>query len=142
MSYTLWNIKVSSTCAMMVDMATDYDTVPDQDSQFAQIRDSFYILSVMNQCKSFTASLLSPRIRSPQHDHLDLSFYCTYNAHSIVGTYASTPGCFTARGWNGNRKLLLTQCIPLSRHAITRFNPKRRRVEEIPGISLRSGLPL
>ena len=36
----------------MVDMATMYDKLPDQDSQFAQIRDSFYILSVMNQCQS------------------------------------------------------------------------------------------
>ena len=36
---------------MMVDMATPYDEFPDQDSQFAQMRDSLYILSVMNQCK-------------------------------------------------------------------------------------------
>lgn len=35
----------------MVDMATPYDEYPDQDSQFAQMRDSLYILSVMNQCK-------------------------------------------------------------------------------------------
>ncbi|MCJ1428298.1 hypothetical protein MMC29_006207 [Sticta canariensis] len=49
LSYILWNIKVTSKCALMVDMATMYDEVPDQDSQFAQIRDSFYILSVMNQ---------------------------------------------------------------------------------------------
>lgn len=52
LSYVLWNIKVTSKCALMVDMATMYDEVPDQGSQFAQIRDSFYILSVMNQCKS------------------------------------------------------------------------------------------
>ena len=36
---------------MMVDMATSYDEFPSEDSQFAQMRDSLYILSVMNQCK-------------------------------------------------------------------------------------------
>ena len=36
----------------MVDMATPYDEVPEEeDSQFAKMRDSLYILSVMNQCK-------------------------------------------------------------------------------------------
>ena len=52
LSYTLWNIKITSKCAMMVDMATQYDDFPEQDTHFGQIRDSFYILSVMNQCKS------------------------------------------------------------------------------------------
>lgn len=51
LSYTLWNIKVTSKCALMVDMATNYQHVPRQGSQFAQIRDSLYILSVMNQCR-------------------------------------------------------------------------------------------
>lgn len=50
LSYTLWNIKVTSKCALMVDMATIYEDVPAQGSPFAQIRDSLYILSVMNQC--------------------------------------------------------------------------------------------
>lgn len=58
LSYTLWNIKVTSKCAMIVDMATTYEHIPGlfdegapgQLSQFAQIRDSMYILSVMNQC--------------------------------------------------------------------------------------------
>lgn len=58
LSYTLWNIKVTSKCALMVDMATKYENIPGlydeeapgQRSQFAQIRDSMYILSVMNQC--------------------------------------------------------------------------------------------
>ena len=36
---------------MMVDMATPYDEFVKEDSQFAQMRDSLYILSVMNQCK-------------------------------------------------------------------------------------------
>ena len=36
---------------MMVDMATQYDEFPDADSHFAQMRDSLYILSVMNQCE-------------------------------------------------------------------------------------------
>lgn len=50
-SYVLWNIKVIGKCAMMVDMATPYDKFPGEDSQFAGMRDSLYILSVMNQCK-------------------------------------------------------------------------------------------
>lgn len=50
-SYVLWNIKITGKCAMMVDMATPYDKIPGEDSQFAQMRDSLYILSVMNQCK-------------------------------------------------------------------------------------------
>lgn len=58
LSYTLWNIKASSKCALMVDMATEYEQIPGlydevspgQLSQFSQIRDSIYILSVMNQC--------------------------------------------------------------------------------------------
>ncbi len=50
LSYTLWNIKVTGKCALMVDMATKYGEIPCQDSQFAQMRDSLYLLSVMNQC--------------------------------------------------------------------------------------------
>ena len=50
-SYVLWNIKVTGKCAMMVEMATKYDEFPDASSRFAQMRDSLYILSVMNQCK-------------------------------------------------------------------------------------------
>lgn len=49
LSYILWNIKVTSKCALLVDMATRYEELPAEDSEFAQIRDSFYILSVMNQ---------------------------------------------------------------------------------------------
>lgn len=44
LSYILWNIKVTSKCALMVDMATTYDDIPGQGSQFAQMRDSLYIL--------------------------------------------------------------------------------------------------
>lgn len=50
MSYTLWNIKVIGRCALMVDMASPFDEVPGPGSQFANIRDSLYLLSVMNQC--------------------------------------------------------------------------------------------
>ena len=50
LAYTLWNIKVTGKCAMMVDMATKYSAEPEQDSAFGRIRDSLYILSVMNQC--------------------------------------------------------------------------------------------
>ena len=50
LSYILWNIKVTGKCALMVDMAVPYDHVPeDQDSEFSQMRDAFYILAVMNQ---------------------------------------------------------------------------------------------
>ena len=50
LSYILWNVKVTSKCALLVDMSTVFEEVPDnEDSQFAQIRDSLYILSVMNQ---------------------------------------------------------------------------------------------
>lgn len=49
LSAILWNIKVSARCALMVDMSVAYDSYPDEDSTYAQIRDSFYILSVMNQ---------------------------------------------------------------------------------------------
>lgn len=49
-SYILWNIKVSGKCALMVDMAIPYGkAIPDQDSDFGSIRDSFYILMTMNQ---------------------------------------------------------------------------------------------
>lgn len=34
----------------MADMATEIDAYPDQYSKFAEMRDSLYILSVMNQC--------------------------------------------------------------------------------------------
>ncbi|KAK3174724.1 hypothetical protein OEA41_001970 [Lepraria neglecta] len=34
---------------MILDMASPYNEVPGPDSQFAQVRDSFYLLSVMNQ---------------------------------------------------------------------------------------------
>lgn len=49
LSYILWNIKVTGRCAMMVDMATRYEDVPGPESDFANMRDSMLILSVMNQ---------------------------------------------------------------------------------------------
>jgi hypothetical protein len=48
-SYVLWNIKVTAKCALMVDMSVRYEEVPPEGSEFAQMRDSFYILAVMNQ---------------------------------------------------------------------------------------------
>lgn len=50
LSYILWNIKVTGKCALMVDMATRYDEYPEQGSVFSRMRDSFFILSIMNQC--------------------------------------------------------------------------------------------
>ncbi|KAL8681131.1 MAG: hypothetical protein Q9186_002724 [Xanthomendoza sp. 1 TL-2023] len=49
LSYILWNIKVTGKCALMVDMATKYDEYPASDSDFAIMRDSLYILAIMNQ---------------------------------------------------------------------------------------------
>ena len=49
MAYIFWNIKVSGMCALYVDMSTEYAEYPDKDSQYEQMRDSFYLLSVMNQ---------------------------------------------------------------------------------------------
>ena len=49
LSYTLWNVKVISKCALMLDMAVGYGEKPDRDSTFGEMRDSLYILSVMNQ---------------------------------------------------------------------------------------------
>ena len=50
LAYTLWNIKVTRKCALILDMATEYGILPPQDSAFGRMRDSLYILSVMNQC--------------------------------------------------------------------------------------------
>ena len=49
LSYILWNIKVTGKCALMVDMATKYEDYPERDSDFSQMRDSLYILCIMNQ---------------------------------------------------------------------------------------------
>ncbi|KAL8765755.1 MAG: hypothetical protein Q9209_007262 [Squamulea sp. 1 TL-2023] len=49
LSYILWNIKVTGKCALMVDMATKYDEYPASDSEFSIMRDSLYILAIMNQ---------------------------------------------------------------------------------------------
>jgi hypothetical protein len=49
LSSVLWNIKVTAKCALMVDMSSRYAVVPGEESEFAQMRDSFYILAVMNQ---------------------------------------------------------------------------------------------
>ncbi|KAI4164139.1 MAG: hypothetical protein LQ342_002103 [Letrouitia transgressa] len=49
LSYVFWNIKVTSKSAMMIDMSVPHNVVPDQQSDFSQMRDSLYILSVMNQ---------------------------------------------------------------------------------------------
>jgi hypothetical protein len=85
LSYVLWNIKVLDKCALMVDMAVGYaDSPPEtvemaeegpvlegekalpaksQRTEFASMRDSFYLLSVMNQ---FNIPLLLPRSLSTE----------------------------------------------------------------------------
>lgn len=49
LSSTLWNIRTTAKCALMVEMSIPYDSYPDEDSTYAEIRDSFYILNIMNQ---------------------------------------------------------------------------------------------
>ena len=49
LSYVLWNIKVSAKAALMVDMAVKYDETPNPKTDFDSMRDSMYLLLVMNQ---------------------------------------------------------------------------------------------
>jgi hypothetical protein len=49
LSYVLWNIKVSAKAALMVDMAVKFDDTPGRRSDFGSMRDSMYLLLVMNQ---------------------------------------------------------------------------------------------
>lgn len=49
LSYSLWNIRISGHAALMVDMATPYKQLPGEHTDFADIRDSFYLLMIMNQ---------------------------------------------------------------------------------------------
>ncbi|KAF1919512.1 hypothetical protein BDU57DRAFT_469628 [Ampelomyces quisqualis] len=49
LSYVLWNIKVSAKAALMVDMAVKYDEIPEQRTDFSSMRDSMFLLLVMNQ---------------------------------------------------------------------------------------------
>lgn len=52
LAYVLWNIVVSGKCATFVDMSVPFDgPVPGPDSDFASMRDSFYILMDLNQYK-------------------------------------------------------------------------------------------
>ncbi|MDI1489295.1 MAG: hypothetical protein OHK93_008573 [Ramalina farinacea] len=50
LAYDFWSIKVTGKCAMMIDMSTRYDGYPDEDSDFSKMRDSMFILCIMNQC--------------------------------------------------------------------------------------------
>jgi hypothetical protein len=50
LSYVLWNIKVSAKAALMVDMAVKYnDDKLEEKSDFGSMRDSMFLLLVMNQ---------------------------------------------------------------------------------------------
>ncbi len=49
LSYILWNVRVTAKSSLIVDMCVPYHEFPDADSDFAEIRDSFGILSFMNQ---------------------------------------------------------------------------------------------
>ena len=50
LAYLFWNIKVTGKCALMVDMATRYEEYPSEGSEFSLMRESLFILCVMNQC--------------------------------------------------------------------------------------------
>lgn len=79
LSYILWNIKVTGKCALMVDMATKYDEYPDQGSEFSAMRDSLFILSVMNQCMQS-----DPSFPSPPYEHFA-------GLHSVLTHLADSP---------------------------------------------------
>ncbi|KAF2756578.1 hypothetical protein EJ05DRAFT_539505 [Pseudovirgaria hyperparasitica] len=49
LSYILWNIKVNAKCALIADMAVKYDDYPARKTDFGSMRDSLYLLVVMNQ---------------------------------------------------------------------------------------------
>ncbi|KAF2430317.1 hypothetical protein EJ08DRAFT_612725 [Tothia fuscella] len=50
LSYILWNISVTGKCALMVDMAVSYDyRSSSKHTDFGNVRDSFYILTTINQ---------------------------------------------------------------------------------------------
>ncbi|CBX89954.1 hypothetical protein LEMA_P124440.1 [Plenodomus lingam JN3] len=59
LSYVLWNIKVSAKAAVMVDMAVKYDQTPDRRTDFGSMRDSMYLLLVMNQYSIKSTAALS-----------------------------------------------------------------------------------
>ena len=61
LSYIFWNIKVTGKCALMIDMATRYEDYPEQGSEFSKMRDSLYILCIMNQ---YSAKLSLPPIEA------------------------------------------------------------------------------
>lgn len=58
LSYVLWNIKVSAKAALMVDMAVKFDETPDRKSDFGSMRDSMYLLLVMNQYTIRSSAML------------------------------------------------------------------------------------
>ncbi|CUS13978.1 unnamed protein product, partial [Tuber aestivum] len=49
MMYIFWNMKVTRKCAIMVDMSVKVTERQEQASRFAALRDSLYLLSVINQ---------------------------------------------------------------------------------------------
>jgi hypothetical protein len=58
LSYVLWNIKVAAKAALMVDMAVPCNETPDRRSDFGSMRDSMYLLLVMNQYTLKPAAVL------------------------------------------------------------------------------------
>ncbi|KAI9855570.1 MAG: hypothetical protein M1824_006072 [Vezdaea acicularis] len=49
LSYILWNIKIIGKSALMVDMSTKFNVLFNEDTRPGRLRDSMFILSVMNQ---------------------------------------------------------------------------------------------
>ncbi|KAF2658975.1 hypothetical protein K491DRAFT_689578 [Lophiostoma macrostomum CBS 122681] len=52
LAFILWDIEISGKCALFVDMALPYeDSIPDENSDYASLRDSFYLLMNLTQYK-------------------------------------------------------------------------------------------
>lgn len=49
LSAILWNIKLTGKCSMLLDLSTHYHELPSATSNFSDLRNSFIILSIMNQ---------------------------------------------------------------------------------------------
>ena len=52
LAHVLWNLEMSSKCCRLVDMSFGYDEYPEQASEFGRLRDSMYLLSLLNQYRS------------------------------------------------------------------------------------------
>ena len=59
LAHVLWNINFLGRCCLVLDLATAYNEYPAEGSEFHKLRDSFYILTVLNQ---YTISVQGPSV--------------------------------------------------------------------------------